>query len=406
MIYRLVLLLMFFQLSFVLYAQEVTEVTLKSDKGKEVSITYSIKRNGTNADIVFSNSYVDNNNQGLVLLFSVSYHCEQINKNSTLKLDSIVQNIYDITHLNKDPLHILGNGKSTIQISNLENLSKEYYISFPIYLAEYKKQRIFGKTKEVYDLKDLCHLSIKIPQLGGSDKKNSQPNNVNQEINNNPNYDNVTDDYDDSMCDDIDEDVYAYDDVCSKREKCEKDIQQAKECLQNNASKSELKSKLEMLNGDRNELSDSDSDLIEEIDICIKSINEQLDYLEKVEKQKEQAAQDSIAAMAKQEAEAAQQRNMWLIIGGIILAVLGFVGNQVFQHVRNARNQRNMMSMQQSMVQRAENEAKRRAQSMARQKVNQVQNAARRKSQDYVRGNINSGISKISKGKKNKGISI
>lgn len=117
----------------------------------------------------------------------------------------------------------------------------------------------------------------------------------------------------------------------------------------------------------------------------------------------EQARQDSIAAAAQQRAEKDSKRNLWLIIGGAILAVLGFIGNQIFQHFRNVKNQKSIMAMQENVVKRAENEAKRRARNMAQSQVNRVRGEARQ----GTRNVINAGINKIKqKGKGNKGISI
>ena len=101
------------------------------------------------------------------------------------------------------------------------------------------------------------------------------------------------------------------------------------------------------------------------------------------------------------QAEAEKKRNIWMIIGGVILAALCFIGNQVFQHFRNIRNQRSMMEMQQDIARRAENEAKRHAQNYARRKTNEVVNNARRSTQEMVRNKV-----KQSGGNKPKNISI
>ncbi len=123
----------------------------------------------------------------------------------------------------------------------------------------------------------------------------------------------------------------------------------------------------------------------------------------KLAEEQAQARQDSIAAAAQQKSEEDRRQNLWLIIGGVILAVLAFVGNQTFQHFRNVKNQKSIMDMQQNVVRRAEDEAKRRARNMARSQINRVQGEARRK----TRSAINDGIGKIGKkGKGNKGISI
>lgn len=114
-----------------------------------------------------------------------------------------------------------------------------------------------------------------------------------------------------------------------------------------------------------------------------------------------QARQDSIAAAQQRQAEKDRKRNIWMVIGGLVLAALAFVGNQTFQHVRNMKNQKSLMDMQASVVKRAENEAKRRARSMARNQVHKMESQARTK----ARKTVNSQIGKITKGK-NKGISI
>ena len=123
----------------------------------------------------------------------------------------------------------------------------------------------------------------------------------------------------------------------------------------------------------------------------------------KLAEEQAQARQDSIATAAQQKAEEDRKQNLWLIIGGVILAILAFVGNQTFQHFRNVKNQKSIMDMQQNVVRRAEDEAKRRARNMARSQINRVQGEARRK----TRSAITDGIGKIGKkGKGNKGISI
>lgn len=115
------------------------------------------------------------------------------------------------------------------------------------------------------------------------------------------------------------------------------------------------------------------------------------------------ARQDSIAAAALQKAEEERKQNLWLIIGGMLLAVLAFIGNQVFRHFQNVKNQKNIMDMQQNVVKRAEEEARRRARNMARSQINRVQGEARRK----TRNAINDGIGKIGKkGNGNNRISI
>lgn len=114
----------------------------------------------------------------------------------------------------------------------------------------------------------------------------------------------------------------------------------------------------------------------------------EMERLAQLEQEREMARQDSIAVAQQKQAEKEKKRNIWMIIGGGILAVLGFVGNQVSQHFRNLRNQRNMMEMQQDIARRAESEAKRHAQNYARRKTHEVVNNARRSAQEAVQNKV------------------
>lgn len=116
------------------------------------------------------------------------------------------------------------------------------------------------------------------------------------------------------------------------------------------------------------------------------------------------ARQDSISAAAQQKAEEDRKQNLWLIIGGVILAILAFAGNQTIQHFRNVKNQKNIMDMQQNVVKIAEDEAKRRARNMSKSQINKVQREARKKTDVLA----NSGIGKIKRinGKSNNKLSI
>lgn len=108
-----------------------------------------------------------------------------------------------------------------------------------------------------------------------------------------------------------------------------------------------------------------------------------------LEQQKQNARQDSINHVAQLKEEKEQKQRIWLIIGGAILALLTFVGNQTIQHIRNVKNQKSMMAMQDTVVKRAENEAKRRARSMAANKVRQVKNDVKTKSRNVIKGSEN-----------------
>lgn len=116
--------------------------------------------------------------------------------------------------------------------------------------------------------------------------------------------------------------------------------------------------------------------------------------------QAEQAKADSIAAETQKQAENSQKRTIWMIVGGAILAVVCFVGNQVFQHFRNLSNQRSMQEMQDRMVKQAESEAKRRAQSYSHNKIHQAKNAAKNATRNSAKDAL-AGIKMKGKGSKN-----
>lgn len=98
-----------------------------------------------------------------------------------------------------------------------------------------------------------------------------------------------------------------------------------------------------------------------------------------------QARNDSIMASQQEQAEKDKERNIWMIIGGVILAILAFIGNQVFQSFRNNRNQKNMMNIQQSIANQAEAEAKRRARNAIRSTTNRTVNQAKSEVREAVR---------------------
>ena len=98
------------------------------------------------------------------------------------------------------------------------------------------------------------------------------------------------------------------------------------------------------------------------------------------------AQNDSIANAQQLASEKEKKRNFWMIIGGVVFAILAFIGNQVFQSIRNKKNQMRMLNMQQSIADKAEAEAKRRARNAVRTKQNRIENEAKRKASEAIRG--------------------
>ena len=98
---------------------------------------------------------------------------------------------------------------------------------------------------------------------------------------------------------------------------------------------------------------------------------------------------DESEAKAKEEEKSKKKRNIWMIIGGIMLAILLFVGNQVMQSFRNIRTQRSMMQMQQDAAKRAQNMARSKAKSEIRKQTNKVTNQIKKKGQTALRDTAN-----------------
>lgn len=98
---------------------------------------------------------------------------------------------------------------------------------------------------------------------------------------------------------------------------------------------------------------------------------------------------------AKKIDESKKRRTIWMIIGGILLAIIMFVGNQFFQYFRNLRSQKGIEEMQARIVKQAESDAKRRARGLAHNHMAKMRNTARGKAVKAV----NSSINNVTKGK-------
>jgi hypothetical protein len=95
-----------------------------------------------------------------------------------------------------------------------------------------------------------------------------------------------------------------------------------------------------------------------------------------------------------------KNRNIWKIIGGVLLAILLFVGNQVLQSFRNIRTQRSMMQMQKDAENRAKNMARSKAQGAIRRQTGKAMNQARQKSKTAVHNAIDKGKNKTGNNKR------
>ena len=116
------------------------------------------------------------------------------------------------------------------------------------------------------------------------------------------------------------------------------------------------------------------------------------------EKEKEEMAlqkrQDSIA-QAKKEADAKQEmekqaekerknRNLLLIVG-VILAVVMFGANQLIQHLRNKKTQRNIMEMQKTATGQATKKVESKAKGLIRREESKIAGQMRQKGKNAVK---------------------
>ena len=115
------------------------------------------------------------------------------------------------------------------------------------------------------------------------------------------------------------------------------------------------------------------------------------------------SAADRCDEEVKKVEDSKKRRNIWMIVGGILLAIAMFFGNQTFQHFRNLKSQRGLEAMQDKIARRAENEAKRRAQSVVRNKVSRMKGQVRQKTRDTIRDGVNKGVDTVTNGKIKKG---
>lgn len=97
------------------------------------------------------------------------------------------------------------------------------------------------------------------------------------------------------------------------------------------------------------------------------------------QKAEEETRQKEADEKARIQEEKQQKRTLWMIIGGVILAILAFIGNAIFKHFRDVRNQKSIMEMQESLAKQAEHEASRRSKEIVRNKAHQMANKGKSK---------------------------
>jgi hypothetical protein len=97
---------------------------------------------------------------------------------------------------------------------------------------------------------------------------------------------------------------------------------------------------------------------------------------------------DELKAKKEEEDGKQKKRTIWMIIGGALLAVLLFVGNQVMQNFRNIKTQRSIMQMQQNATRQVTGNAKRRVAGIIHNKTHQAMNVTRNKGKTLVQKGV------------------
>ncbi len=92
------------------------------------------------------------------------------------------------------------------------------------------------------------------------------------------------------------------------------------------------------------------------------------------QKDEEEARLKEADEKTRLQEERQQKQTLWMVIGGVILAILFFIGNAIFKHFRDIRNQKSIMEMQESLTKQAEHEARRRSKEIVRNKAHQMAN--------------------------------
>lgn len=149
-----------------------------------------------------------------------------------------------------------------------------------------------------------------------------------------------------------------------------------------------------------------DSDVIEKINEVLLLCNDKERELKETQRNATLAAQaqeQALIAQQKVEAEARQKeaeetarrqeekqqkRTLWMIIGGVVLAVFAFIGNAIFKHFRDIRNQRSIIEMQASLAKQAEHEAGRRSREIVMNKTHQVANKGKSKMRESLQNTV------------------
>lgn len=385
------------------HAKEVTD-TLLSSKNDRVIITYDVTTDNSQVIVRFKDV-----SKNLGPAFRKKY--DELNKVAVIFFDRTGNyKNYKFTGLNIETIKIPSNLKYTeseegfhilrtnqmptikagLRMDNIQSGT----LDVPVYLAYYKEKKFLQK-QSTYDVFTKCGvLKVKISKAKNVQEMQNNNRSINQTV--------ITTDEIEGGVDGDDEEALGLANSVMSLLELQTKLPFDDELRSDFANLNKLSHKVKNQSivfrvGNALEAYRSKQRELEDEEEKAKKDAEQK-ALEEAAKAK--AEQDSIIAAQKEDAEKQQKRNMWMIIGGIILAVALFVGNQVMQTLRNRRTER----ITRDMAKRAEQEAKRQAQNRIRSQIRNTEYETRRKSKDM----LNKGIGKIvnGKSKKNNGFKI
>lgn len=402
---RYLVLLIFLSFCDFCYGREVTD-TLRSTKNDRVIITYDVTLDNGHVQVKFKKvskslgaSHRDEYNEldKVAVIFFDRYGNYKNYKFTGINIDAILRIPSNLKYVeSSEGYHILRHDQMPIISAEFRSgENQDCTLEIPIYLAYYKRTGLIRK-KSIYDVFAQCGvLKVKVSKRNSVSDVQNTGRSESQTITSSTVIEG-------EMQEDDNEALGLANSVMSLL------------CLQTKLPfDDELKSNFSNLNRLSHKVKDDRvrsrvEEAIEayrekqkELEMVEEAKKEEADRLIMEEKEKERARQDSIAEAQKIETEKQQKRNLWMIIGGVILAVALFVGNQLAQTLRNKRTEKNMHDL----ARQAEEKAKRQARQRIQTKINKAEYEAKRKSRELV----NDGIKSMRNGKNknnNKGVSI
>ena len=396
-----------FLISFCASAKEVTD-TLYSSKNDRVIVTYSITQKGNKVDLQFKN----------VRKVLGDYHrnkYKEIEKINVLFFDWIGVR-KDIKFTGETPSAVAFPAKATYKKSNdgYFIVEQKPYLTFdiepngansfsiPLYLAHYE-------GKQHYKILGSCgNLEVQFPGPSAQqpsatrstgNKRPTQPSSTSEFIE----ADEEISEFDDEALNLINsimsslpfQDTLPMEGTLERKVNNLVDLQSK---IKNDDISNKIEATLAAYNGKKKELEKHKAEMEKQQadDNAFMGCSTKEDF-ERYMKQhpngkhveESKAKVDELEAKAKQEEDSKKKRTIWMIIGGVLLAILLFVGNQVLQSFRNKRTQRNMMQMQRDAVNKAKTAASNKAQGEIRKQTNKATSQVKKKGQTIIRGAAN-----------------